>query len=96
MTIRSAISTSLCLAVQASVVFGADWAQFRGPGRDGKSTETGLMKVWPTEGLTPLWVAEGLGTGFSGPAVAEGMVYVTGMVGEDSKRCRQTSAIRER
>ena len=80
-TIRMVLS---CL-VLPSVVPAADWPQFRGPERDGKSMETGLMDVWPAEGLTPLWVAGGLGTGFSGPAVVEGAIYVTGMVGEEKE-----------
>ena len=61
---------------------GAAWPQFRGPDRDGRSTETGLLRSWPEEGLEPLWVAEGLGSGFSGVALADGSIYLTSMVGE--------------
>ena len=62
--------------------FCADWPQWRGPARDGKSPETGLLQAWPEGGLTPLWVAEGLGEGYSAVTVANGVIYVTGMVGE--------------
>ncbi len=77
---RGAIS--LCLAFGLAFTLpapGADWPQFRGLNRDGKSPETGLLKSWPADGLRPLWVAEGLGQGFSGATVADGIVYVTGM-----------------
>ena len=62
--------------------FGSDWPQWRGLNRDGKSLETGLQKEWPAGGLKLLWVAEGLGKGYSTVSVAGGLVYATGMVGE--------------
>ncbi|MHC4646194.1 MAG: outer membrane protein assembly factor BamB family protein [Planctomycetota bacterium] len=71
----------LCL-LGVSVCFGADWPQFRGPDRDGKSNETGLLKQWPEGGPKELWSVEGLGIGFSSAAVADGYVYTTGMVGK--------------
>ena len=61
---------------------GEDWPQFRGLNRDGKSPETGLLKEWPAEGPRLLWQAEGLGLGYTSPAVAGGMVYVNGIVGD--------------
>ena len=66
-----------------SVGFSADWPQWRGPNRDGKSLETKLREQWPAEGLEPVWVAEGLGQGYSTVAVAGGVIYATGMVGEE-------------
>lgn len=73
----------LCLASASIDGLSADWPQWRGLNRDGKSLETGLRKEWPAGGLRPLWVAEGLGKGYSTVAVAGGFVYATGMVGED-------------
>lgn len=35
----------LALAARAE-----DWPQWRGPHRDGKSAETGLLKTWPAGG----------------------------------------------
>ncbi|UCG57303.1 MAG: PQQ-like beta-propeller repeat protein, partial [Phycisphaerales bacterium] len=63
----------------------ADWPQFRGPNRDGKSAETGLLKKWPEGGPELLWDAEGLGMGFASVAVADGYVYTTGMVGAEKQ-----------
>ena len=57
-----------------------DWPGFRGPNRDGKSAETGLLKKWPDGGPKLLWSVEGLGIGFSSAAVAEDLVYTTGML----------------
>jgi outer membrane protein assembly factor BamB len=66
-----------------SVCFADDWPQFRGPKRDGKSAETGLLKTWPRGGPRLLWSVEGLGIGFSSTAIAHGSVYTTGMLGEE-------------
>jgi hypothetical protein len=41
-----------------------DWPQWRGPKRDGLSTETGLLKQWPSGGPKLLWNVEGLGSGY--------------------------------
>jgi outer membrane protein assembly factor BamB len=67
------------------VCFGDDWPQFRGPNRDGRSAETGLLKKWAKGGPRRLWVVEGLGTGFASIAIANGYVYTTGMVGTDKQ-----------
>ena len=52
----------------------ADWPQFRGPDRDGRSAETGLLTEWPESGPEVLWEAA-LGGGYSGIAVAEDRVF---------------------
>ncbi|MCI0498304.1 MAG: PQQ-binding-like beta-propeller repeat protein [Planctomycetales bacterium] len=59
------------------------WPQWQGPNRDNISRETGLLKQWPEQGPKPLWTAEGLGEGYSSPAIADGRIYLTGMVGND-------------
>jgi hypothetical protein len=40
----------------------ADWPQWRGPDRDGKSPETGLLQEWPAEGPAVAWKASGSGS----------------------------------
>ena len=86
-TMRSLLlATALWLTVSsATIACGQDWPQFRGLNRDGKSPETGLRKQWPEEGLTPLWIVEGVGKGYSSAAVAGGMLFTTGMVGEKNE-----------
>lgn len=64
-------------------VFAADSPQFRGPKRDGKFPETGLLKSWPEGGPTLLWKADGIGLGYSSVSVVGDSIYVTGR-GEDN------------
>jgi len=70
----------LCALLGGGVCLADDWPAFRGPNRDGKSAETGLLKEWPQGGPKVLWSAGGLGIGFSSVAVAKGAVYTTGMI----------------
>ncbi len=60
-----------------------DWPQFRGPNRDGKATERGLLSRWPDGGPQLLWSVAGVGQGFSHVAVSGGLVYVTGLEGKE-------------
>lgn len=62
----------------------AEWPQWRGPERDGKSPDTGLLKEWPEGGPKLLWKADGIGKGYATVSVAEGLVYTTGDVGDES------------
>ncbi|UCD50414.1 MAG: PQQ-like beta-propeller repeat protein [Phycisphaerales bacterium] len=66
-----------------TLTVAADWPQFRGPDRDGKSEEMGLLQEWPAEGPALLWEAEGLGEGYSSAAIAQGAVYITGMIDDE-------------
>ena len=68
-----------------SLAIAADWPQFRGPNRDGKSPEEGLLKKWPKEGPKKLWSNSEIGHGWSGVAVVGGKVCVTGTFGSDLK-----------
>ena len=48
-----ALSTAIVLALVSSFAHGGDWPHWRGPTRDGVSTETGLPTEWsPTENVT--------------------------------------------
>lgn len=61
------------------------WPQFRGPTRDGISTERNLRQTWPTNGPSLLWSAKNFGRGFSSPIIANDRLYFTGDVGNDLK-----------
>ena len=78
--IKIIVALILTILLTGAVCYGDDWPQFRGPNRDGKSAETGLLKKWPEGGPEMLWSVGGLGIGFSSVAVAGGFVYTTGMI----------------
>jgi outer membrane protein assembly factor BamB len=59
----------------APSVHGNDWPQWFGPERDGVWRETGLVGKFTPGGPKVLWRIP-LGTGYSGPAVADDRVYV--------------------
>ncbi len=60
--------------------FGAagDWPQFRGPNRDDISTDTGLLKEWPSGGPPLAWKATGIGAGYSGVSISGQRVFTMG------------------
>ena len=51
----------LLIFVMPAVQFAGDWPEFRGPGRDGLSSDRGLLKKWPKAGPKLLWEQSGLG-----------------------------------
>jgi outer membrane protein assembly factor BamB len=59
----------------------ADWPQWRGPNRDGTSTETGLLSSWPQGGPPVIWKINGLGEGYSSLAIVGGKIYTQGQRG---------------
>lgn len=67
------------LVSHAWIANAGDSPQFRGPNRDGIFQEQGLLKTWPENGPPKLWVAKGIGRGFSSASVVQGKIYVTGM-----------------
>jgi len=82
---RSGLVALGCAAwLAGGVGSAADWPQFHGLRRDNISTETGLLKQWPEEGPKLLWTARGIGEGFSTVAVAGGLIYTTGNIGDDT------------
>ena len=77
----SLLIAGTCLA--ACLVFplasrADDWPQWRGPNRDAKSVETGLLKTWPEGGPSVVWRIENCGVGYSAVAVAGGKIFTMG------------------
>ena len=66
---------SLLLAAQL-VLAAEDWPQFRGPGGQGHSSETGLPIEW-SETKNVAWKVPVPGRGWSSPVVAGGRVWLT-------------------
>ena len=57
-------------------IFADDWPQWRGPNRDGVWNETGIVEEFDGEEIPIKWRVP-IGSGYSGPTVADGRVYVT-------------------
>lgn len=68
-----------------TVCVADDWPQWRGPERNGRSAETGILKKWPADGPKLLWQIEDAGAGYSTPSIANGRIYLLGNAGEDQE-----------
>ena len=90
---NSKVYRSACLIPVLAVLLGGQtvtqaegapaatgWPQWRGPNRDGKSLDTGLLKAWPEGGPKQAWKADGLGSGYSTVVIGGGLIYTTGLV----------------
>jgi len=66
------------MVMGAGSAAGKDWPQFRGPERDGKSSETGIVKSWESKAPSLLWMGEGMGSGYAAVAVVGERIYTTG------------------
>jgi len=75
--IRVVFSGLLAILMFAVQVQAQD-SQWRGAERDGKYSDTGLLKLWPDGGPELLLKKEGLGKGYSSPVVYEGNIYISG------------------
>ncbi|MDP7274963.1 MAG: PQQ-like beta-propeller repeat protein [Planctomycetaceae bacterium] len=67
--------TLAILALVASTTLAGDWPQILGPHRNGIATAERLADSWPNDGPKLVW-QKPVGTGFSGPAVAGGRVFL--------------------
>lgn len=72
------ISFSITLILVLVVTF-AQPVQWRGPQRDGKFTDTGLLKKWPDAGPQLLLKVEGIGKGYSSVIATDQYIFATGM-----------------
>ena len=64
------------VCLMTAIVIADDWPQFRGPGGQGHSTETGLPFEW-SETKNIRWKVPVEGRGWSSPVVAGGRVWLT-------------------
>ena len=64
-----------------------DWPEWRGRGRRGVWTETGILETFPDSGLKAAWRTP-IRSGYAGPAVADGRVFVSDAYFPDPKRTR--------
>lgn len=62
-----------------------DWGEWRGPARDGVSSEAGLLKSWPEGGPKLVWRIDGVGGGYSTPSVVGDRLYLMGNDGMENE-----------
>ena len=73
--LKQFVFSALAAFVLNNVVVADDWPQWLGPQRDAVWREHGIVKSFPRDGLPVRWRAP-VGLGYSGPAVADGKVFV--------------------
>ena len=76
----------------AASAAAADWPEWRGPKRNGISTEKGLLADWPAEGPKLVWRIDDAGDGYSTPAVVGDRLYLMGNKGMDDEFVEVRSA----
>jgi len=100
LSLRLRLFATAILSVTLGIAFAAErratefeWPSWRGPGRDGKSSETGLLTRWPDDGPTLLFSARGCGSGFSSVAIVDGRIYTAGNREPNGGRDRQLCVV---
>jgi outer membrane protein assembly factor BamB len=83
LTIRTSFFSMTSLSIPALVLLSlsaqaADWTTFRGADRKNISSETGLLKKWPGNGPTKVWMNEDAGLGYAGYSIVDGTLYTLG------------------
>ena len=64
----------------SSTLYAQSFSEWRGKGRTGVYNETGLLKKWPDDGPKMIWFNDSIPDGYSSVAVANNMIYLTGIV----------------
>ena len=78
------LALAICVLMTAPAMFASDWPEWRGAGRDGIWTETGIVDELPAE-LKVKWRVP-INSGFSGPAVVDGRVFITDWAEDPASR----------
>lgn len=68
----------LIVVTQTTDLLAGDWPTFRGTDRRAYSTEKDLLKSWPEGGPPLLWKSEGIGRGYTSPAIAGNQIFLVG------------------
>ncbi len=77
--ICSVVVTTTVYFIAISALSADEWPQWRGPNRDGVWNEKGVLDKFSEPQVKLRWRAS-ISSGYSGPTVAEGRVYVTDRV----------------
>src|SRR5260370_27463179 len=85
--LRRRALASLLLTFSATAAPADDWPQWRGPSRDGVWREQGLLEKFEGPQIKIRWRVP-VSSGYSGPTVAGGRVYLTDRVVEPKEQER--------
>jgi outer membrane protein assembly factor BamB len=81
----AALAAAFAVSAAAShSAFADDWPQWRGPARDGVWREKGILTAFPADTIPVKWRVP-VGSGYSGPTVANGRVYLTDRIEEPTE-----------
>ena len=83
-TLVRCLALAGCVLLMAPVAFANDWPEWRGTGRAGVWSETGIVQELPAE-LKVKWRVP-VNSGFSGPAVVDGRVFITDWAEDPASR----------
>jgi len=83
-TLVRCLAIAGCVLLTAPPVFANDWPEWRGTGRAGVWAETGIVQELPAE-LKVKWRVP-INSGYSGPAVVDGRVFITDWVDDPASR----------
>src|SRR6266566_3111029 len=72
-----ALFCALNTAMPNGIVLAADWPQWRGPSRNGVTSEEGWLTAWPASGLPRLWSAN-IGESYAAVSVQRRRLYAIG------------------
>lgn len=77
--IRFIISLNLFITV-VTLQHADDWPGFRGPHRDGKSAEKGLLDKWPEAGPKLMWTISDAGAALAGMSITSDKLFTMGQL----------------
>ena len=78
------IVCSVIFIISSFVCNSQDWPDWRGVNRDGIWTETGIVKKFDSGKITQKWFVP-VGSGYSGPTVSKGKVYLADLIKNPSQ-----------
>ena len=73
---KTIATLNLLFLVAIASASADDWTQWAGNDRQCTWNDTGILKKFPADGLKPTW-STSIGSGYSGPVVSQGRVFVT-------------------
>ena len=81
--IKTLVCLALCMIMPVTIeVHAEDWTQWLGNRRDGVWRESGILDKFPEGGPKLLWKTA-IGSGYSGPSISNGRVYVMDRIESD-------------